>query len=193
MTPNAEITDAEVRWRSALLPAGASLQQAIRNLNDSALQIGLIVTPSGSLLGTVTDGDIRRGLLRGVDLSGSVEAVMNRAPLVAPPQLTREMVLQLMKANKIRQLPIVDSQQVVVGLHLFEELLEPQLRPNLMVIMAGGEGNRLRPHTQNCPKPLLPVAGKPMLEHIIERARGGIQPIRAHSALSRPHDPRPFR
>jgi NDP-sugar pyrophosphorylase family protein len=59
----------------------------------------------------------------------------------------------------------------VVGLHLWDELLDPRQRPNLMVIMAGGQGTRLRPHTEHCPKSMLPVGGKPMLEHIIERAK----------------------
>jgi dTDP-glucose pyrophosphorylase len=169
---NAGSLDAVSRWRTAVLQADATLQQAVRSLDDSALQIVLVVASNGSLVGTVTDGDIRRGLLRGLELSGPLDTIMNRSPFVAPPELGRDSVLQLMKANKIRQLPIVDSQRMVVGLHLFDELLQPQRRSNLMVIMAGGQGSRLRPHTENCPKPLLPVAGKPMLEHIIERAKG---------------------
>ena len=164
-------SDAAARWRAALLPGSATLQQAIRNLNESALQIALVVAQDGSLLGTVTDGDIRRGLLRGLDLGSPVDSIIQRDPLVVPPQLGRDMVLQLMQVNKVRQLPIVDARRVVLGLHLWDELMTPQRRPNVMVIMAGGQGNRLRPHTENCPKPLLPVAGKPMLEHIIERAK----------------------
>jgi len=163
--------DAATRWQAALLPGDATLQQAIRNLNESALQITLVVAQDGSLLGTVTDGDIRRGLLRGLDLHSPVDSIIHRDPLVVPPQLGRDMVLQLMKVNKVHQLPIVDGRRVVVGLHLWDELLTPPERPNIVVIMAGGQGSRLRPHTENCPKPLLPVAGKPMLEHIIERAK----------------------
>jgi NDP-sugar pyrophosphorylase family protein len=79
--------------------------------------------------------------------------------------------MQLMLANKIQQIPVVDQQHKIVGLHLWDELTTPPTRPNLMVIMAGGSGKRLLPHTENCPKPLLPVAGKPMLEHIIERSK----------------------
>jgi len=75
-----------------------------------------------------------------------------------------------MQANRIHQLPVVNEKREVVGLHLLDELIAPKRRTNRMVIMAGGEGTRLRPHTENCPKPLLPVGGKPMLEHIIERA-----------------------
>jgi dTDP-glucose pyrophosphorylase len=158
-------------WRKALLPGNANLQQAIRNLDDTGLQIVLVVSPENVLLGTVTDGDIRRGLLRGLDLTSAVEAIMYREPLVVPPDLGRDTVLQLMQANRFHQLPVIDEGRHVVGLHVWDELLVPSKRPNLMVIMAGGQGTRLRPHTDTCPKPLLKVSGKPMLEHIIERAR----------------------
>jgi NDP-sugar pyrophosphorylase family protein len=83
----------------------------------------------------------------------------------------REMVTQLMVANKIQQIPVVNEHRHIVGLHLWDEITTVPVRPNMMVIMAGGRGTRLHPHTENCPKPLLPVAGKPMLEHIIERAK----------------------
>jgi len=158
-------------WRKALLPAAATLKEAIRNLDESALQIAMVVSSEGVLLGTLTDGDIRRGLLRGLDLTSPIDAIIYRDPLVVPPQLGRDTVLQLMQANRIHQLPVVDIERRVVGLHLWDELMLPGVRQNLMVIMAGGRGTRMRPHTDNCPKPLLPVSGKPMLEHIIERAR----------------------
>jgi dTDP-glucose pyrophosphorylase len=158
-------------WRRALLPASANLQQAIRNLDDTGLQIVLVVTADNVLLGTVTDGDIRRGLLRGLDLNSGVESIMHREPLVVPPALGRDTVLQLMQANRFHQLPVIDEGRHIVGLHVWDELLLPSQRPNLMVIMAGGQGTRLRPHTEKCPKPLLKVSGKPMLEHIIERAK----------------------
>lgn len=167
MTPDLPKKD----WRKSLLPADATLRQAIRSLNASALQIVLVVSPDDTLRGTLTDGDIRRGLLRGLNLDSPIDTIIHRDPLVVPPQLGRDTVLQLMQANKIHQLPVVDDARHVVGLHLWDELLVPGQRPNLMVIMAGGQGSRLRPHTDSCPKPLLPVAGKPMLEHIIERAK----------------------
>lgn len=158
-------------WRAALLPADATLQQAIRNLDQTGVQITMVVSPEGILLGTLTDGDIRRGLLRGLNLDSPIQPIIFRRPLVAPPQMGRDMVIQLMQANKVHQLPVVDENQHVVGLLLWDELLAPSRRPNKMVIMAGGQGARLRPHTETCPKPMLPVGGKPMLEHIVERAK----------------------
>lgn len=158
-------------WRIALLPEDASLQQAIRCLDASGLQIAIVARPDGRMVGTLTDGDIRRGLLRGLTLASPADDIIHREPLVVPPQWGRDTVLQLMQANKVHQLPVVDEQRRVVGLHLWDDLLVPVQRPNTLVVMAGGRGTRLLPHTEHCPKPLLPVGGKPMLEHIIERAK----------------------
>lgn len=161
----------EDRWCEAILPLTATIQEAIRNLDKVAVKIVLVVGNTGEFEGTVSDGDIRRGLLRGFNLTSPIESVLHRSAFVVPPGMSRETVMQLMVANKIQQIPVVDECRQVVGLHLWDEITTPPNRPNLMVIMAGGKGTRLRPHTENCPKPLLPVAGKPILEHIIERAK----------------------
>ena len=158
-------------WRKAILPSHATIQQAISNLDKVAIKIVLVVNDAGELEGTISDGDIRRGLLKGLGLSSPITSVIHRNSLVVPPEMTRDMVKQLMIANKIQQIPAVDEQRHVVGLHLWDEIATPPVRSNMMVIMAGGKGTRLRPHTENCPKPMLPVAGRPMLEHIIERAK----------------------
>jgi dTDP-glucose pyrophosphorylase len=158
-------------WRKATLPTNATLKQAIGNLNQAAVKIALVVNKAGELEGTISDGDIRRGLLKGLDLNSSISSIIRHNPLVVPPELERELVIQLMAANKIQQIPVVDECRHVVGLHLWDEISTAPTRSNLIVIMAGGMGIRLRPHTENCPKPLLPVGGKPMLEHIINRAK----------------------
>jgi dTDP-glucose pyrophosphorylase len=166
-----KLNSTEQIWRKAILPTHACIGQAISNLDQVAIKIVLVVNESGELEGTISDGDIRRGLLKGLDLNSPITNVIHRNSLVVPPEMTRDMVMQLMVANKIQQIPAVDKNHHVVGLHLWDEIATPPLRPNIMVIMAGGKGTRLRPHTENCPKPMLPVAGKPMLEHIIERAK----------------------
>jgi dTDP-glucose pyrophosphorylase len=163
--------DNSLNWQRCLLPQSASVQGAIECLDRSALQIVLVVDDDGRLLGTVTDGDIRRGLLRGLDLASSIQTIVHSDPLVVPPLFGADAVLQLMKTNKINQLPVVDDERRVTGLHVWSLLQATQARSNLMVIMAGGKGVRLRPHTESCPKPMLPIGGKPMLEHIIDHAR----------------------
>lgn len=165
------MSTAEELWRRAILPAGSTIQQAIRTLDQVAIKIVLVANADNELQGTISDGDIRRGLLKGLDLNSSISAIVHRNALVVPPEMGREMVVQLMLANKIYQIPVVDDSRHVIGLHLWDEITTLPVRHNTMVIMAGGMGTRMRPHTESCPKPLLPVAGKPMLEHIIERAK----------------------
>ena len=165
------MNSSEQLWRRAILPTNSTVGQAIRNLNEVSVKIGLVTDDRGVLEGTISDGDIRRGLLKGLDLNSPITSIIHRNALVVPPEMGRGMVMQLMVSNKIQQIPVVDDQHHVVGLHLWDEITMPPSRPNLMVIMAGGMGTRLRPHTENCPKPLLHVAGKSLLEHIIDRAK----------------------
>lgn len=159
-------------WQEALIKSDATLRDVIRNLDRTGFQIALVVELDGKLIGTITDGDIRRGLLRDQHLDSKIDGVIHPNPFVAPPQMSRDMVMQLMQANRIHQMPVVDEAGRVVGLHLWDDLHNTQVRLNPMIIMAGGKGVRMRPHTENCPKPLVPVGGKPMLEHIIEQAKG---------------------
>lgn len=161
----------DTQWQHALLPPHATIRQAIENLNVSALQIVLVVTETRQLLGSITDGDIRRGLLRGLHLESPIERIMHSQPLVVPEDMQKDVAIKLMQTNKVHQLPIVDVQNHVVGLHILDEISAKAIRSNVMVIMAGGKGMRLRPYTENCPKPMLELSGKPMLEHIIERAK----------------------
>jgi dTDP-glucose pyrophosphorylase len=163
----------ERAWAQAILPAGSTLWQAVNVLNETSLKIILVVDANQVLVGTISDGDIRRGLLKGLDLTNTIDSVVNEYPLVVPPELSHDVVHQLMNTNKIQQIPIVDESNRVIGLHLWGETSVPLLRANIMVIMAGGKGTRLHPQTENCPKPLLLLAGKPILEHIILRAKAG--------------------
>lgn len=159
------------RWRKAILRPSATINEAIFNLEDTAIKIILIVDDYGVFEGTISDGDIRRGLLRGLDLNSSIAPLIQRNAIVVPSNIGRDSIRLIMAANKIHQIPVVDEANHIVGLHLWDEVIEPPLRHNPMVIMAGGKGTRLRPQTEYCPKPMLEIAGKPMLEHIIERAK----------------------
>jgi dTDP-glucose pyrophosphorylase len=163
------IIEAGEIWRQALLPEDSTVGQAIRNLDQVSIKIVLVVDKINKLIGTISDGDIRRGLLKGLELNSPITSIVHHNALVVPPELTHDMVRQLMLVNKIQQIPIVDGHQNVVGLYLWDEIATPKTRDNLMVIMAGGKGTRLLPYTEDCPKPMVLVAGKPMLEHIIKR------------------------
>lgn len=157
-------------WQKTLLHSDSCLREAISCLNESSLQIVLVTDNANKLLGTVTDGDIRRALLAGLNMDSPLLLVMRSKAIVVPPEMPREVAVNLMRVNKLRQLPIVDSEYCLVGLHLWDEGISELARDNIMIIMAGGLGRRMRPHTENCPKPMLQVSGKPILQHIIERA-----------------------
>jgi len=166
MTENLDPLD----WHSAILTLGATVEEGIRNLNTSHLQIVLVVGEGGDLIGTLTDGDIRRGLLQGVGLQDAVGGLINTDPVVVAPTVSQGVVRRMMVEHRIHEVPVVDRARRVVGIHTWSEVPVGEDRANLMVIMAGGEGLRLRPLTEECPKPMLPIGGRPMLEHIIERA-----------------------
>jgi dTDP-glucose pyrophosphorylase len=159
------------KWQSALLPLGSTIEDAVKNLDKVAIKIVLVINSNGEFEGTVSDGDIRRALLSGLNFQSLIDSIVHRGAFVVPPKVSRETVLQLMVANKIQQIPVINDVGHVVGLHIWDEVASNPVRSNVMIIMAGGKGTRLRPHTETCPKPLLPIAGKPMLEHIIENAK----------------------
>lgn len=155
-------------WESILVSPETSIIEAIRIIDDSTLQIALVVDENHKLIGTLTDGDVRRAILKGLQLDNPVQQVMNTNPIAADLNDSRESILAIMRATKIRQIPIVDGQGVVAGLELFNNLIQPCERENIVVLMAGGLGSRLRPLTNECPKPLLKVGSKPILETIME-------------------------
>ena len=157
------------QWRSTLLQSTASLAEAIRIIDASSKQICLVVDGEERLLGTITDGDVRRAILNSVPLDAPVDRVMNRAPTTLPPGHAREDALQLMRGKQLHQLPVVGSDRRVVGLALIDDLItEGRTADNWVVLMAGGLGSRLRPLTENTPKPMLKVGVKPLLETTIE-------------------------
>lgn len=120
------------------------------------------------VLGTLTDGDLRRALIGGAPLDGCVlPDVMHREFVAVPPTADRAHVLDLMLARKVEQIPIVDAKGRLVGLHTMREIIGSAPRPNRAVIMAGGKGTRLRPYTEHVPKPMVRVAGRPMLERLV--------------------------
>lgn len=155
-------------WRDILLRPDDSIHRAIEVIDRGAKRIALVVDRDGRLLGTVTDGDIRRGILRHLSLDAQVTEVMNPKPRTLPPNYSREQALQLLGKTQILQVPVVDERGVLVGLETLTDLLKRPRLENPVFLMAGGFGTRLRPLTDTCPKPMLPVGGKPLLEHILE-------------------------
>lgn len=155
-------------WKKVLASPEASLVEIIKIIDEGATGIALIVDSSEHLLGTITDGDIRRAILQGISLTEVASSIMNTRPTVARINDDREAILTPMCQKGIKQVPIVDENGKVVFLEVLSEMIKSVKRKNWVVLMAGGKGQRLRPLTTECPKPLLKVGGKPILETIIE-------------------------
>lgn len=155
-------------WTECIVLPTTSLKEAIKRIDQASLQLAIIVDGSKRLIGTLSDGDVRRAILRGVSLDDCVSRAMNYTPLSASEGTSREALLCSMREKSIHQLPIVDSEGRVIDLATMDELINIDDLKNSVVLMAGGLGTRLRPLTDNCPKPMLPIQGKPILERIIE-------------------------
>ncbi len=151
------------------LKPNATIKEALILIDKGSMQIALIVDENDKLLGTLTDGDIRRGLIKGLGLNDSIKTIIFKTPTVAKISDTKEEILQIALAKKLHQIPIVDENGKVLGLQQINELLKPGNKINKVVLMVGGLGTRLRPLTENTPKPMLEVGNKPILQTIVEK------------------------
>jgi dTDP-glucose pyrophosphorylase len=157
-----------VSWQKTLVAPTASIRDTLAIIDAASLQIALVVDGDRRLLGTVTDGDVRRAILGGHALEDPVSAIMNTQPTVARLSETRDEIFAAMKSRQLHQIPVLNAAGEVVGIESLDALLYAGPRPNPVVIMAGGPGRRLRPLTADCPKPLLRIGNKPILETILE-------------------------
>ena len=159
-------------WRKTLVTETATIREAIAVIDSGQLQIALVVDERGRLLGTVTDGDVRRAILRGASLEAPVQEIMSTAPTTARESDSRETMLALSKGKQVHQLPLLDESGCVVGLQTIDHILNAKEQDGIAVLMAGGPGSRLRPLTDTTAKPLLEVGQKPLLEIILESLIG---------------------
>jgi len=155
--------------RRVCLKAGDPVSAAISCIEASGGEIALVIDDAGRLLGTITDGDIRRGLLAGADITTPAQRIMNPRPHTAPVGTSTAQAAALLRRDKLEQMPIVDSDGVLVDLIIGDRIYRSPAAEHPVVIMAGGMGTRLLPITETIPKPMIPVGGRPILEVIIER------------------------
>lgn len=150
------------------LDADATLLEAMRTIDAGGCGIAIACDESGRAIGTLTDGDIRRAILDGSTLDHrSVRDAMQRDFMWVGPDTGRAEVIDMMRARTISQVPVLDGDRRLMGLHLLQELIGTADRENWAVILAGGRGTRLRPLTDTVPKPMLRVAGRPILERLV--------------------------
>lgn len=156
-------------WRNVTLKQTDTMRSAIEVLNKESLRIVLVVDKEGRLLGTVTDGDVRRGLLKHLTMDTMLSELMCKDPTTATIHESRDTNIKKMKDLDILQIPILDDENKVVGLETLQSLLEKTKYDNPVFLMAGGFGKRLSPLTDHTPKPLLKIGSKPILETILEQ------------------------
>jgi dTDP-glucose pyrophosphorylase len=155
------------KWDRALVGPDMTLREALSTIDRAACQMALVVDADRRLLGTLSDGDARRGLLKGLSLDDKVSAAMHLNPTVARSSEDRHSILSTMRRRGLHQMPIVDAEGIVVGLELVDDFLAQPTRDNWVIIMAGGLGTRLQELTRETPKPMLMVGSRPLLETIV--------------------------
>jgi dTDP-glucose pyrophosphorylase len=167
------------------IPTTQTLHECIKVIDRTGKGIVLVVDDEKHLLGTVTDGDVRRALLAGLDLNLTAQALLNERkttdyaiPITANKGTSDSELFQMMSAANLRHIPIVDEERRLIDLAVLSDLVKDYELPLRAVVMAGGFGTRLRPLTEELPKPMLPVGRKPLLELIVEQLRGaGIRQV----------------
>ena len=156
-------------WRKVLLTPQDSLERAVKVLHEGGCRIALVADKFGMLLGTVTDGDIRRALINQLTMESSVSLIMNGNPITVDDKVKNKDILSLMSDKSLLHMPIIDKDGILCGLETLQQLIESPICDNPIFLMAGGFGTRLHPLTKDTPKPLLKVGNKPILEMIIEQ------------------------
>lgn len=156
-------------WSKIILKSSDTLESAIKVLHIGGLQIALVLDSKGKLLGTVTDGDIRRALINHLEMDSLVGEVMNINPATSLNSDSPDEIMLRMKNRNLLHMPILDKKGLLVGLETLKNLTYDKKYDNPVFLMAGGFGKRLQPLTEETPKPLLKVGGKPILETIISR------------------------
>ena len=164
-------------WLKTILKGNSSLKKAMNSLELSHAQIILVINEKKQLIGTITDGDIRRSILKNISLETKINKIMNFNPSFLNENMPREYAFNFMKQNQLKNIPFVNDNRVIRGLYMLGNYVDENQKNsikkiiNSFVIMAGGRGERMKPLTNNKPKALLKLNNRPMIEHIITKAK----------------------
>jgi dTDP-glucose pyrophosphorylase len=160
------------QWEKALIGPEATFRDALISIDSTGAGIALVVDADRRLLGALSDGDVRRALIRGAGMEDRAIGAANAKPVCADDQQDPAAMLATLRAHSLRQLPILDADRRVVGMVTVEDFLNIPVRTNPVVIMAGGKGERLAELTRETPKPMLTVGSRPILETIVGNLAG---------------------
>jgi dTDP-glucose pyrophosphorylase len=156
-------------YKDILLNPNSTIKEALQIIDSGSMKIALVVDNKDHLLGTISDGDIRRAILEDRELESEIYDIYNKTPIVATINDTKEDIINLCTSKNIYQVPVLDDKGRVVSIEILDKLLKVEKYNNKVVLMVGGLGTRLRPLTDTTPKPMLPVGGKPILQTIVEK------------------------
>lgn len=157
-------------WKDAIVTPDMTIKETLKVINEHACRIAFVIDENDRLIGVVTDGDVRRGLLADLSLAEKVINVTNTAPIVcSEEEATRDNVRRIIRDNHILNLPVVNTDNQLIDVFTYDNLDRNPKKDNPVFIMAGGFGTRLRPLTDNCPKPMLKIGDLPILEHILNQ------------------------
>lgn len=154
-------------WQAALISPEADFRDALKAIDATGAGMALIVDSERRLVGVLSDGDLRRALIRGAGLEDRAMDAANREPVCIDQGQDRSATLALLRGHGLRQLPVLDDERRVVGLTTVSDFLHIPLRSNPVIIMAGGKGERLAELTRETPKPMLKVGPRPILDTIV--------------------------
>lgn len=155
-------------FNNLILNYNSTIKEALNVINEGEMRIAFIVDEQGKLLGILSDGDIRRAFLNNYTLENTIEKIFNKNYIYSQVGDSKDKIIELANFHQVYQIPILDDKMILVGIEELNSLITQPLRSNKIVLMVGGLGTRLRPLTDEVPKPLLKVANKPILEIIIE-------------------------
>ena len=158
-------------YREYLINADYDIKKAIVKLGKLENQFCIVCDGKNKFIGTLTDGDIRRGLLKNYNLNDKIRKFCNKKSATIKTFNLDKKITEILEKKRIKFIPVLNKSNQVLGIHYFSDPLQNNLIENIMVIMAGGLGKRLRPYTKKIPKPLLPINGKPIIERIILTAK----------------------
>lgn len=160
-----------LNFRKSVLSVDATLKQAIKSLNESELKIVLVVDRKKNYIGSVTDGDIRRCLIKNHNVNSCIMLAVNKNSKFLIGKNNNQTIINYMVKNKIQRLPILNEKRKPIKIFLIENFIKSNNHDYPFVIMAGGKGKRMMPLTKSLPKPMLKVKKKPIIKHIIDKAK----------------------
>lgn len=153
--------------KNVLIHSDCIIKEVLEKLNTGAKGIVLVVDDENKLIGTITDGDVRRAILKGASIDEKINGIVHKNPVYVEEGADKEKIKDIFIRRAVKQIPIVDKERVIVDLISINDILIPEGKEYPVVIMAGGLGTRLKDLTKEVPKPMLKVGQDPILHHII--------------------------